>query len=369
MADQGEGGVDASDDYDARISSLNKKNQKLAEEAAQMEQRVLEMRKAKAAKALAEAEAAANRFTLVGDPYVTGSKTTVSTYMAGNPTYNEVGRPIQQTPSGGGEIPKHDPYANAKDAEWNRDTKKAEFDLSGLSIAASAASAASAATAAFYTVARAMENMANSQASGASSVMATQNTLGDSFQNLGINGEDKMLMSDSGKRFKGKGDQKSYAKFYKAVADSHVRSGSMAPVDQKGIEALYSQFDEGSLNEDQLMRAANNPLSAMAPDVARGFATGFKPTNQTQTAYENQKFTADIERNKYSSENSRLNNGKKTLREQQWLENQGRESVWGALYEPFGRMFSSVHDDTTPLNKTVKVQVVNKGPPSTTDGK
>lgn len=344
MADQGEGGVDSNDDMSSRMAADRQRNRELEAEAIKLERRSLEARLERARRK-SQADSA---FTMVGTPFETGSKTTVGAFMGngggnfdvGRPTWSgsdgpssssAVGFPMGQIPRAGGA----DKYAGAKDAEWETSTsgasqagaKDASDALFGLKVAAAGVSAA------FYTVANAAKSMGDSQKKGAIDVTNIENTLGDSFQNLGVNGEDKIAMANTGKRFRGQGDQKTYAELMKRASDLKTSSKYLGPIDMQGIEKNFDKFQDHELTKDQLMSTMNDATGIMLPSLAADQAQGFGQSKKypTQTPYNNQNFTAALNRKEYENELKNKDKGNKNRNTDVNLNNMERDSVFGAF--------------------------------------
>lgn len=331
MADQGEGGIDASDDYEARLATERKNTFDL-------EMKALAARQQKARRAVENIQLSSNSVKGI----VEGMTSPIYS-MGGLP---EIDMGAQVSPSSErsvGNVARSNREKEIAEQRARIDASSStqgggpnqnsiEASLEGVSTGIKAGGAAIAA--AFATVAIALGNMQSSRESGASSVASVSESLGASLQDLGVDakGSTETIRNVEKGGMNGKvGTAQKYAQFIAAAASAKREASLPGRADMKGLDNIYSQYASGKLSWDRAIKAAGNPISSIAPDAALVMANLGGSPQQSGVALEASGMDDNRTNFNFRSQRANYAAGQRQLDISSGLGVIGRDSVPGAI--------------------------------------
>jgi hypothetical protein len=381
MADQGEGGVDANDDFEARSLALDKANQRME----------LEIKEAKNRKLRDQLERSRKSDFSSG-------QTSVNSFMSSqNDFSSDLMRSMNDDRSNrqNSSIDARVNAANISRASFDKpiydgtssqkDTAKIIDEAS--SSAASAIKAGGAAVAvAFATVALALGKMQTSREGGAANVASVRESLGSSLQDLGVSAKDSTsLIKDieSGSLNGKVGSAQSIAKSLAIAAGSKVDSGLPGKADINGIMKIIALHNDGKLSSSRVDKALGYNISSIAPDAALTMASLGGSPQESGLGLQASSLESNRANLKYRSEVAHFAQGQQQADISAGLDYAARDSAAGAVTATLAdngvmrTAIAATSSSSVATNQRIaelnELKKISKGvaprPPSTTDGK
>lgn len=255
MADQGEGGIDASDDMDARTAALKQRTSENNAELARLQNKASEV-------ALERARRKSNG----------SSSSSVSDVMSRQNDFSADAmrdfndRAQSQT---AGATDRRVDAANLARAGANKSNRGSLEKISdaGEELGGTLKSLSFAGIgliAAFGTVAHIAASISESQKSGAKEIGDVRGSLGNSLRDMGVKGDaaDKMIQSWEGKSAGPLDDPMKRAQYMAAIASSKRENNPLGQGNVDAANSVYNKFANDEISFDQAMDVAKNKLSS-----------------------------------------------------------------------------------------------------------